>query len=116
MSKSLTPTKITLHKLSRLLELEYDSGERFLLPCAYLRAFSTSADMRHGAPVDHAEMKKSHVNILAIEPVGNYAIKPTFSDGHCTGIYSWQTLYDLGKNLATHWQDPEDNENGSRSS
>lgn len=99
------PTKIILHKLSRLLELEFDSGECFLLPCAYLRAFSTSADMRHGTPVSKADIIKNNVTMLAIEPVGNYAIKPTFSDGHCTGIYSWQTLYELGKNLAKNWQE-----------
>jgi DUF971 family protein len=104
-SASPIPTTITLHKLSRLLELEFDSGERFLLPCAYLRAFSTSADMRHGTPPTKAEIIKNQVNILAIEPVGNYAIKPTFSDGHCTGIYSWNTLYELGKNLEKNWKE-----------
>jgi DUF971 family protein len=83
--------------------LEFDSGECFLLPCAYLRAFSTSADMRHGTVVTKDEIIKKQVNILAIEPVGNYAIKPTFSDGHCTGIYSWNTLYELGKNLTKNW-------------
>lgn len=99
------PTRITLHKLSRTLELEFDTGERFFLPCAYLRAFSTSAEMRHGAPLTKAEIIKRQVNILAIEPVGHYAIKPVFSDGHRTGIYSWHTLYELGKNLAKNWQE-----------
>ncbi len=93
------PTKITLHKVSRLLELEYDSGEQFLLPCAYLRACSTSAEMRQLTETMKAEMLKNQVNILAIEPVGQYAIKLIFSDGHRTGIYSWDTLYNLGKNL-----------------
>ncbi len=102
-STSPVPTKITLHKLSRTLELEFDSGERFLLPCAYLRAFSTSAEMRHGTPPTKEEVIKKQVNILAIEPVGQYAIKPLFSDGHCTGIYSWHTLYELGKNLEKNW-------------
>lgn len=93
------PAAITLHKVSRLLELEYDSGERFFLPCAYLRAYSTSAEMRQLTAPMKAEMLKSQVNILAIEPVGQYAIKLVFSDGHRTGIYSWDTLYELGKNL-----------------
>ena len=97
------PTAITLHKLSRLLELEFDSGERFLLPCAYLRAFSTSAEMRQGDSPTPAEIIKNQVTILAIEPVGQYAIKPIFSDGHRTGIYSWNTLYELGKNFKTNW-------------
>jgi DUF971 family protein len=103
------PTKITLHKLSRVLEVEFDSGERFLLPCAYLRAFSTSAEMRHGVPPTNADLLiKAHINILAIEPVGQYAIKPIFSDGHRTGIYSWSTLYELGKNLAKNWENKEE--------
>ncbi len=101
------PTAITLHKLSRLLELEFDSGERFLLPCAYLRAFSTSAEMRHGVSPTPAEIIKNQVTILAIEPVGQYAIKPIFSDGHRTGIYSWSTLYELGKNFKKNWHQEE---------
>jgi len=104
---SPVPTTIILHKLSRTLELEFDTGERFLLPCAYLRAFSTSAEMRHGVPLTKAEIIKRQVTILAIEPVGQYAIKPVFSDGHRTGIYSWHTLYELGKNLAKNWQAEE---------
>lgn len=97
------PTKITLHKLSRILELEFDSGEQFFLPCAYLRAFSTSAEMRHGTSPTQEEFTNKQINILSIEPVGNYAIKPTFSDGHRTGIFSWETLYKLGKK----WQQSE---------
>ncbi len=107
MSDQIThpvPTTITLHKMSRMLEVEFDTGERFFLPCAYLRAFSTSAEMRYGAPPTKEELIKKQVNILAIEPVGHYAIKPIFSDGHRTGIYSWSTLYELGKNLAKNWQ------------
>lgn len=93
------PTKIILHKVSRTLEIHFANGESFILPCAYLRTFSTSAEMREAnAAVIHPQ-----VNILAIEPVGNYAIKPVFSDGHRTGIYSWNTLYELGKNKALNW-------------
>lgn len=95
------PKQITLNKKSRTLEIEFTTGEVFVLSCAYLRSASLSADMRY------TEQKKDYeqVNILAIEPVGNYAIRPIFSDGHSTGIYSWETLYRLAK----------ENGNGSRS-
>lgn len=92
---SPTPTTITLYKKSRRLKVEFDDGACFIFPCAYLRKASLSADMRN-VP---ASSDFNEVNILAIEPVGNYAIKPIFSDGHATGIYSWQTLYDLGKKM-----------------
>jgi DUF971 family protein len=90
------PRQLTLHKKSRTLEVEFATGERFILPCEYLRVFSPSADKKIS---DH-----KNVNILAIEPVGNYAVKFIFSDGHRTGIYSWQTLYTLGVNQQKNWQ------------
>ncbi len=88
-----TVSKIILHKKSRTLEIFFEDGKDFVIPCAYLRAYSPSAEMRDKSrePDDF-----SHVNILSIEPVGQYAIKPIFSDGHRTGIFSWQTLYKLG--------------------
>jgi DUF971 family protein len=88
------PTKIILHKLSRTLELQYDTGQSFILPCRYLRAFSPSAEMRD-QPRNPDDFKQ--VNVLSIEPVGQYAIKPIFSDGHRTGIFSFKTLYELGE-------------------
>lgn len=88
------PTEIILHKKSRTLEVLFDTNERFVYSCEYLRVNSTSADNREKNLVG-----KENVNILAIEPVGNYAIKPIFSDGHATGIFSWKTLYELGKKL-----------------
>jgi DUF971 family protein len=94
----MTPREIILHKKSRTLEVLFESGERFIFPCAYLRAFSPSAETRH-----HPVSGKENVNILAIEPVGNYAIKPLFSDGHQTGIFSWKTLYELGVNQKKNW-------------
>lgn len=104
MTITPTPIQLTLHKISRTLELEYESGERFHLPCEYLRVFSPSAEVRgHGNP--QLVTGKEQVNILAIEPVGNYAVKLVFSDGHRTGLYSWETLFDLGKNQAKNWQD-----------
>jgi DUF971 family protein len=95
------PTKIILHKVSRTLEVQFLNNEIFYLPCAYLRTFSTSADMRHS----DVSTLNPHVNILSIEPVGHYAIKPIFSDGHRTGIYSWDTLYELGVNKEKNWPD-----------
>jgi len=95
------PTQITLHKKSRTLEVEFNSGEVFVMPCGYLRAFSKSAESKHKPQLD--SKKLNDVNILAIEPVGNYAIKPIFSDGHKTGIFSWQTLWDLAIKQKENW-------------
>ncbi len=92
------PRQLTLHKKSRTLEVEFSTGERFVLPTEYLRAFSPSAESHH------PDRQYEHVNILAIEPVGNYAVKLIFSDGHRTGIYSWITLYTLGVNQNKHWK------------
>lgn len=91
--KKPIPTKIILHKKSRTLEIQFKEGEQFIIPCAFLRAYSPSADMRE---VKRSMTSYTEVNILAIEPVGQYAIKPIFSDGHRTGIFSWETLYQLG--------------------
>jgi DUF971 family protein len=93
------PKKIILHKISKTLEVHFSDDECFILPCAYLRAFSKSADMRDMDPA----LVNPNVNILAIEPIGHYAIKPLFSDGHHTGIYSFDTLYELGKNKELNW-------------
>lgn len=99
------PTEIILHKKSRTLEVVFDTLERFVLPCEYLRVFSPSADVRgHGVGNEKLVIGKEHVNILAIEPVGQYAIKPIFSDGHRSGIYSWKTLYELGIKHQENWQ------------
>lgn len=99
------PTQITLHKRSRTLEIVFDTAEKFILPCEYLRVFSPSAEVRgHGVGNAKLVVGKQDVNILAIEPVGNYAIKPIFSDGHNSGIYSWNTLHELGVNQEKNWQ------------
>lgn len=89
------PTTIILHKVSRTLEIVFDTHERFILSCAYLRASSPSAEARYASSKENA-VDHSSINILAIEPVGQYAIRPVFSDGHRTGIYSWRLLYQLG--------------------
>ena len=100
------PHSIKLHKQSRLLEIAYDDGSQFEFTCEYLRVYSPSADVRgHGPGQGVLQVGKEHVSITGIEPVGNYAIKLIFDDGHQTGIYSWGYLYDLGRNQAQYWQE-----------
>lgn len=100
------PHSIKLHKQSRLLEIAYDDGSQFEFTCEYLRVYSPSADVRgHGPGQGVLQVGKEHVSITGIEPVGNYAIKLIFDDGHQTGIYSWDYLYDLGRNQAQYWQE-----------
>jgi DUF971 family protein len=99
------PTDITLHKKARTLEVAFDSGERFVMPCEYLRVHSPSAEVQGHGPGERVLVAgKREVNISAIEPVGNYAVLLRFSDGHATGIFSWETLYDLGINQDSNWQ------------
>lgn len=96
---------IHLHQKSRILELIYDNGERFRLPCEYLRVFSPSAEVRgHGPGQEVLVTGKESVTINAIEPVGHYGVKLVFSDGHDTGIYDWNYLYELAENQARNWQ------------
>ncbi|MEE8343245.1 MAG: DUF971 domain-containing protein [Gammaproteobacteria bacterium] len=100
------PTEINLHKQSRVLEIVFEDGSRFHLPCEYLRVYSPSAEVRGHAPGEGTlQVGKEDVNITNIEPVGHYAIQLFFDDNHDTGIYSWQTLYDLGVNQEKYWQD-----------
>lgn len=99
------PIEITLHKQSKTLSVEFNSGERFVFSCEYLRVFSPSAEVRgHGIGNEKLVLGKENVTIISIEPVGNYGIKPTFDDGHSSGIYSWKTLYELGVNQEKNWQ------------
>jgi DUF971 family protein/molybdopterin converting factor small subunit len=96
------PTDISLHAKSRLLSITFDDGKTFELPCEYLRVFSKAAEVRtSGQPVTG----KEGINIERIEPQGQYAVRLVFDDGHDTGIYSWDTLYDLGVNKAANWAD-----------
>jgi DUF971 family protein len=93
------PTEIKLHQKSRVMELTFSDGERFELPYELLRVYSPSAEVRgHGPGQEVLQTGKRNVEILGVEPVGSYAIQPRFSDGHETGIYSWDYLYDLGAN------------------
>ena len=99
------PTDIILHQQSRELEIAFDDGSRFRLSCEFLRVHSPSAEVRgHGPGQEVLQIGKRLVNITAIEPVGSYAIKPVFSDGHDTGLYSWDYLHDLGVNQNDYWQ------------
>ena len=99
------PVNIKLHKRSRVLELEFDDGAHFNLGCEYLRVHSPSADVKgHGPGQGTLQIGKENVNIDNIEPVGNYAIKLQFDDGHNTGLYSWQYLYELGRDHDANWQ------------
>lgn len=98
------PTDIRLHRASHVLEVAFDTGETFHLPCEYLRVYSPSAEvMGHGPGQRVLQVGKRHVNIDAINPVGNYAVQLSFDDGHQTGLYSWDTLYDLGRHQAENW-------------
>jgi len=92
-----TPTEILLHAKSRVLELHFSDGARFELPCELLRVYSPSAEVTgHGPGQEVLQTGKRNVGINAIEPVGNYALNFVFSDGHASGLYSWDLLYDLG--------------------
>jgi DUF971 family protein len=99
------PTDIRLHQASRKLEIVFDDGAHFHLSCEFLRVYSPSAEVRgHGAGQEVLQVEKEDVNIVGIEPVGQYAVKLSFSDGHDTGLYSWDYLYDLGARQAELWQ------------
>ncbi len=99
------PTEIKLHQASRHLEVAFDDGRTFDLPCEYLRVFSPSAEVRgHGPGQEVLQTGKREVNITAIDPVGAYAVKFVFSDGHDTGIYSWDYLYELGAKQDSNWK------------
>jgi len=98
------PTGITLHQKSRVLEVVFSDRRSFRLPYEYLRVFSPSAEVRgHGPGQEVLQVGKRAVEIRALEPVGSYAVQPQFSDGHNTGIYSWDYLYELGENQEKYW-------------
>jgi DUF971 family protein len=99
------PVEIKLHQKSRALEISFDDGKSYRLSCEYLRVYSPSAEVRgHGPGQGVLQEGKKEVEIAAIEPVGNYAVKLVFSDGHDTGLYSWDYLYSLGENQPRLWQ------------
>ena len=105
MGKHPRPTNILLHKQSCVLTVDFDDGSHFDLSCEYLRVFSPSAEVRgHGPGQEVLQHGKENVGINQIEPQGSYAVRLHFDDGHNTGIYSWETLYELGQNYETSWQ------------
>ncbi|HSH30585.1 MAG TPA: DUF971 domain-containing protein [Thiohalobacter sp.] len=103
---SAHPTEINMHQKSRTLEISFDTGETFNLPAEYLRVHSPSAEVQGHAPGQgKLQVGKEDVNIENITPVGSYGVQLHFDDNHNTGIYSWDTLYDLGRNYDQYWQE-----------
>ncbi len=98
------PTEIKLRKQSRLLEVAFDDGRRFELPFEYLRVYSPSAEVRgHGPGQETLQLGKHEVRIRSVDPIGNYAVRLVFDDGHDSGLYTWGYLYELGATRAEKW-------------
>ncbi len=105
MNEGPLPTAITLHQKSRVMEIAFDDGRKYSLPFEYLRVYSPSAEVRgHGPGQEVLQVGKRDVDIRALEPVGSYAVQPVFSDGHDTGIYAWDYLYELGESQDAKWK------------
>lgn len=105
---SPTPQSITVHGTSQVLEVVFSDGAAFRIPFELMRVYSPSAEvMGHGPGQEVLQTGKRGVALVALEPVGNYAVQPTFSDGHSTGIFSWDYLYSLGAQQAALWADYE---------
>ena len=100
------PTEIKLHQVSNVVEISFDDGSVFKLPCEYLRVYTPSAEAVGHAPGQEVlQVDKEDVTIKEIKPIGNYAIAPVFSDGHNSGIYTWDLLYKLGAEYPALWAD-----------
>ena len=98
------PTEIKLHQISNILEISFDDGSVFKLPCEYLRVYTPSAEaVGHAPGQETLQVGKEEVGINEIKPIGNYAITPVFSDGHNSGIYTWDLLYKLGAEYQSLW-------------
>ncbi len=101
-----TPQAMTVHSQSKVLEVSFSDGAQFRIPFELMRVYSPSADVQgHGPGQEVLQTGKRDVGLTALEPVGNYAVQPTFSDGHDTGIFSWDYLYFLGSQQAKLWAD-----------
>ena len=99
-----TPTEIRLRRTSRVLALSFEDGTEFELPFEYLRVHSPSADvMGHGPGQETLQTGKENVNVKAVEPVGHYAVRLVFDDGHNTGLYTWKYLHELGTEMEARW-------------
>ena len=102
---SPTPTSIVVHQQSRVLEVGFDDGREFRIPFELMRVYSPSAEVQgHGPGQEVLQTGKREVGLTALAPVGNYAVQPTFSDGHDTGLFSWDYLYFLGSQQSELWQ------------
>ena len=107
-SSSPAPTSITVHGQSRVLEIEFSDGAQFRIPFELMRIYSPSAEVQgHGPGQEVLQTGKREVELESLEPVGNYAVQPRFSDGHDTGIFSWDYLYFLGSEQGRLWADYE---------
>lgn len=105
---SPTPQSITVHEQSRVLEVAFSDGAAFRIPFELMRVYSPSAEVQgHGPGQEVLQTGKRNVTLVNLEPVGNYAVKPTFSDGHDSGIFSWTLLYEMGQNQAGLWAEYE---------
>jgi DUF971 family protein len=103
-SSAPQPTSLTVHQASRVLEISFDDGAHFRLPFELLRVYSPSAEVQgHGPGQEVLQTGKREVGIIEISPVGHYAVKPLFSDGHESGIFSWAYLYQLGSQQEERW-------------
>jgi len=104
-----TPVALTVHQQSRALEIAFDDGRSFRIPFELMRVYSPSAEVQgHGPGQEVLQTGKRDVEVTALEPIGNYAVLPHFSDGHESGIYSWDYLYFLGSQQAELWRQYED--------
>lgn len=103
-----TPTAVTAHQQSRVLEVSFSDGATFRIPFELMRVYSPSAEVKgHGPGQETLQTGKREVGLTALEPVGHYAIKPTFSDGHDSGLFSWDYLYHLGSQQDELWRQYE---------
>ena len=105
---SPTPTALTVHSQSRLLEVAFSDGAQFRIPFELMRIYSPSAEVQgHGPGQEVLQTGKREVNVVELEPIGNYAVKPVFSDGHESGLFTWDYLYHLGADQSQLWDDYE---------
>ena len=103
---SPTPTALTVHSQSRVLEIAFSDGALFKIPFELLRIYSPSAEVQgHGPGQEILQTGKREVNVVELEPIGNYAVKPVFSDGHESGLFTWDYLYHLGADQSSLWDD-----------
>lgn len=106
---SPSPTELTVHRQSRVLEVGFSDGCAFRIPFELMRVYSPSAEVKgHGPGQEVLQTGKREVDVVSLEPVGNYAVQPVFSDGHSTGIFTWDYLYFLGSQQTQLWQQYED--------